>query len=154
MNQPRLLGFAVAMFVTAMVAAIVVPIISAVAAIDPAVKFFAGDEVAAAFRKGATLYNSGGNFRIEASRRDHSGDVEVHTLDTDVTYVLGRQPSSRGGKMIGGSEVAPNEIRGTSIVGGAIRHLAKGDVIVVPAGTPHWFKEVPAPFLYYVVKVR
>ena len=28
------------------------------------------------------------------------------------------------------------------------------DVIVVPAGTPHQFKEVSAPFLYYVVKVR
>ena len=30
----------------------------------------------------------------------------------------------------------------------------KGDVIVVPAGTPHWFKEVSNPFLYYVVKAR
>jgi len=27
-------------------------------------------------------------------------------------------------------------------------------VIVVPAGTPHQFKEVSSPFLYYVVKVR
>jgi hypothetical protein len=25
---------------------------------------------------------------------------------------------------------------------------------VIPNGTPHWFKEVKAPFLYYVVKVR
>ncbi|MFY9607720.1 MAG: cupin domain-containing protein [Blastocatellia bacterium] len=34
------------------------------------------------------------------------------------------------------------------------RRLRKGDVIIVPAGTPHWFKEVSAPFLYYVVKAR
>jgi len=26
-------------------------------------------------------------------------------------------------------------------------------VMIVPAGTPHWFKEVNAPLLYYVVKV-
>lgn len=32
--------------------------------------------------------------------------------------------------------------------------ITKGDVVVIPNGTPHWFKEVKAPFLYYVVKVR
>ena len=30
----------------------------------------------------------------------------------------------------------------------------KGDVIIIPAGMPHWFKEVSDPFQYYVVKVR
>jgi glc operon protein GlcG len=39
------------------------------------------------------------------------------------------------------------------IHGGTTRRLAKGNVIVIPAGTPHWFKEVPVPFNYYVVKV-
>jgi len=37
--------------------------------------------------------------------------------------------------------------------GGETHHLSKGDVIVVPAGTPHWFKEVPESISYYVVKV-
>jgi hypothetical protein len=27
-------------------------------------------------------------------------------------------------------------------------------VLVVPRGTPHWFKQVDGAFLYYVVKVR
>ena len=35
-----------------------------------------------------------------------------------------------------------------------MRRLVPGDVVVVPNGVPHWFKEVEAPFLYYVVKVR
>ena len=30
----------------------------------------------------------------------------------------------------------------------------KGDVMIVPKGTPHWFKEVSGTVLYYVVKVR
>jgi quercetin dioxygenase-like cupin family protein len=42
---------------------------------------------------------------------------------------------------------------GTDIKGGDTHHLSKGDVIVVPAGVPHWFKEVPHSVSYYVVKV-
>jgi quercetin dioxygenase-like cupin family protein len=30
--------------------------------------------------------------------------------------------------------------------------LAKGDVVVIPAGVPHWFKEVPGTVVYYTVK--
>jgi quercetin dioxygenase-like cupin family protein len=47
----------------------------------------------------------------------------------------------------------PGQQVGTSIEGGETHHLAKGDVIVVPAGMPHWFKEVPSTISYYVVKV-
>ena len=50
--------------------------------------------------------------------------------------------------------IEPDEIRGSSISGGETRQLAKGDVVIVPAGVPHWFKEVSNPFLYYVVKAR
>ncbi|HEV2763478.1 MAG TPA: hypothetical protein VGV38_10920 [Pyrinomonadaceae bacterium] len=56
--------------------------------------------------------------------------------------------------MAEGKEVAPHEIRGAEIVGGDARRLRRGDVITVAAGTPHWFREVRGPFLYYVVKVR
>ena len=81
--------------------------------------------------------------------------VEVHTLDTDIVYVLdGTSTLVTGGEMIDGKPIAPNEIRGSSIRGGETRLLAKGDVVVVPNGVPHWFKEVNAPFTYYVVKVR
>ena len=34
------------------------------------------------------------------------------------------------------------------------RWLVKGDVMIVPNGTPHWFREVDGPLTYYVVKVR
>jgi glc operon protein GlcG len=48
--------------------------------------------------------------------------------------------------------VAPHEIRGRAIEGGTVQRLAKGDVVIVPSGVPHWFREVQAPFVYYVVK--
>jgi quercetin dioxygenase-like cupin family protein len=37
--------------------------------------------------------------------------------------------------------------------GGESRNLVKGDVMVVPAGTAHWFKAVPDHVSYFVVKV-
>jgi quercetin dioxygenase-like cupin family protein len=39
--------------------------------------------------------------------------------------------------------------------GGESHHLSKGDVVVVPQGVTHWWKEVePGPFVYFVVQVR
>ena len=32
--------------------------------------------------------------------------------------------------------------------------LKKGDVIAIPKGTPHWFKEVPSVVVYFVVKAK
>lgn len=123
----------------------------------PAVLYFDSREVAAAFSKGSVLIDGTGdrNYMVHASRREKPGMVEVHTWDTDVIYVLdGTATFVTGGTMVGGKEIAPGEIRGTDIQGGETRQLKKGDVITIPNGTPHWFKEVQGPFLYYVVKVR
>ena len=70
-------------------------------------------------------------------------------------YVLGGTADFiTGGTVETPHEVAANEIRGVSITGGDERRLSRGDVIIVPSGVPHWFKQVDAPFTYYVVKVR
>jgi glc operon protein GlcG len=124
---------------------------------SPAVLYFDSRDVAAAFSKGSVLIDGAGdrNYMVHASRREKPGMVEVHTWDTDVIYVLdGTATFVTGGTMVGGREIAPGEIRGTDIQGGETRQLKKGDVITVANGTPHWFKEVQGPFLYYVVKVR
>ena len=55
--------------------------------------------------------------------------------------------------MVGGTVTAPGQQRGTDIKGGDAHALVQGDVIVVPAGVPHWFKEVGGSIDYYVVKV-
>ena len=92
---------------------------------------------------------------VHASRREKPGMSEVHELDTDIIYVLnGTATFITGGKSIDPKLVAQNEFRGTSIDGGETRELKKGDVVIVPKGTPHWFKQIDGAFLYYVVKVR
>lgn len=122
-----------------------------------AVSFFDSKSVADAFSKGAVLIgeDSGENYQVHASRREKSGLVEVHELDTDIIYVLdGTATVVTGGKSNDAKQTAPNEFRGTSVQDGETRSLKKGDVLIVPKGTPHWFKEVSGTFLYYVVKVR
>ena len=123
----------------------------------PSVTYFDKNQVTAAFAKGSVLLDGGDNrnYMVHASRRDSAGMAEVHVRDTDIIYVLdGRTTFVTGGKVVEGKNIAADEIRGSSIEGGETRTIAKGDLIVVPNGVPHWFKEVPGPFTYYVVKVR
>jgi glc operon protein GlcG len=121
-----------------------------------AVKLFREPDVEAAFAKGAVLFDGeGGNYMIHASRRDKAGMAEVHTKDADLIRVVdGDATLVTGGTVVDGKNIATDEIRGASIANGDEVKLAKGDVVIVPAGTPHWFKQVSQPFLYYVVKVR
>jgi glc operon protein GlcG len=122
-----------------------------------AVKFIDAKSVAEGFAKGAVLEDgsNGENYMVHASRREKPGMSEVHELDTDIIYVLdGTATFVTGGKSVDPKLVAANEFRGSGVEGGDTRQLAKGDVVIVPKGTPHWFKEVDGAFLYYVVKVR
>ncbi len=111
------------------------------------------DKVAAALSKGGPLVNAP-DYLVSGSHRDKAGQVEVHDHETDVIYVIeGTATFVTGGTMVGGKVTKPGQHLGTDIKGGQTHHLSKGDVVVVPAGTPHWFKEVPQTVSYYVVKV-
>jgi len=59
-----------------------------------------------------------------------------------------------GGKVIGEKATNPDEPRGDSIEGGETRRLSAGDTMVIPAGIPHWMKDVEGNLLYFVVKVK
>ena len=120
------------------------------------VTYYDSSKVSAAFQKGAVLFDcNGGNYMVHASRREAPGMAEVHTKDADIVYVLdGTATLVTGGTAVDLKNTAPDEFRGKAINGGDTRQLNKGDVIIIPAGVPHWFKVVTNPFLYYVVKVR
>lgn len=119
---------------------------------DGNVTFIPAARVTTAFAKGEPLVENG-LYKVHASRREGPGVAEVHVRDTDIIYVLeGGATIVTGGQVIDGKTTATDEIRGRSISGGTERRLAKGDLFIVPNGVPHWFSEVQAPFLYYVVK--
>src|SRR5262245_19664895 len=111
------------------------------------------NKVHAAFAKGTPLLENS-QFKVHASRRDAPGIAEIHRRDTDIIHVLeGSATLVTGGTAVEPKTIAPDEIRGREIQGGESRQISKGDVIVISNGVPHWFKQVDAPLLYYVVKV-
>ena len=121
----------------------------------PQVTYFEAGKVMAAFAKGAVLFDASEKYMVHASRREQPGMAEIHTHDADIVYVLdGTATIVTGGEAVDAKVTAPGELRGAEIRGGETRHVGKGDVVVIPAGVPHWFKEVSQPFLYYVVKAR
>ena len=119
------------------------------------VTFFESKTVSGAFAKGSVLFDQGERYMVHASRREKPGMVEVHTEDADIVHVLeGTATLLTGGKPVDLKETGAGEFRGASMEGGDIRMLKPGDVVIIPAGVTHWFKEVSNPFLYYVVKSR
>jgi uncharacterized protein GlcG (DUF336 family) len=119
------------------------------------VTYFPSNDVKAAFAKGSVLFDHSDKYMVHASRREQPGMAEIHTQDADIIYVLdGTATLVTGGAPINVKPIAADELRGERIDGGEARQLLKGDVIIIPAGVPHWFKEVSSPFLYYVVKAR
>ena len=132
----------------------VIAFASALSVPSSSVTYLPADKVAPAFATGMNLVKAG-NYKVDASHRDAPGVVEVHTKDTDIIYMLeGSATLITGGKLVDGKSIEPEEIRGRDTHGGESRVITKGDVIVIPNGTPHWFKEVKGPVNYYVVKVR
>jgi mannose-6-phosphate isomerase-like protein (cupin superfamily) len=114
--------------------------------------FIDSKKVAAAFAKGIPLLETAG-YKVHASRRVEPGQAEIHTLDTDVIYVVdGSATLVTGGKAIDAKEIAPDEIRGTKIEGGQEQHITKGDVIIISNGVPHQFTAVTGELHYFVCK--
>jgi uncharacterized RmlC-like cupin family protein len=100
-----------------------------------------------------------GDHAITIAVRTKSGGPEAHEQWTDVIMVMGGQATLvLGGKVVG--EVAaeggaPGEKRGSYITGGTTQVVKKGDIIDIPAGTPHWIKvALGDDFSYVNVKVK
>ncbi len=79
---------------------------------------------------------------------------EVHDASDDVYYVLdGTATLTLGGKLEEPREVEPGEWRGKHIIGGKDIEISKGDLIVVPRGTPHERNTVGKDFTMILIKV-
>jgi glc operon protein GlcG len=114
--------------------------------------FINSKNVAAAFAKGMPLLETAG-YKVHASRRVEPGQAEIHTLDTDVIYVVdGAATLVTGGNVPDAKPIAPNELRGSKIEGGEEHHIAKGDAVIIPNGVPHQFTSVSGELHYFVCK--
>jgi mannose-6-phosphate isomerase-like protein (cupin superfamily) len=133
------------------VALLVAAAVSVAGVAPAAVHFIDHEKVAATFAKSGTIIDEPG-LKVVTQRRDggmaeyheHTGHVFI-MYDGEGTLVV-------GGTIVGGKTTAPGQIRGASIEGGESYHVSKGDVITIPAKTPHWFKDLTTKTIaYYAV---
>jgi mannose-6-phosphate isomerase-like protein (cupin superfamily) len=89
---------------------------------------------------GLSEKDSFGNHTISISHRDKDGLAEIHDKFVDIMIVQsGEATLVVGGTAIEPTTIGPGEMRGKSIRGGIKRTLHPGDVIQIPAKTPHQF---------------
>jgi mannose-6-phosphate isomerase-like protein (cupin superfamily) len=96
-----------------------------------------------------------GNHYTMLAYREATGSSELHEHEADVFFITsGAATIVTGGKMVGAHTEKAGELRGTSIEGGERHTLGAGDVIHIPAGTPHqMLLDKGTPVTYFVVKV-
>ncbi len=96
--------------------------------------------------------SSKSEYPVVGVRRTSAGKAEVHAEFTDVWYVIeGAATLVTGGSVVGGATAAPGEVRGPSIKDGSPRRIHKGEMAVIPAGTPHWVSSIEGKELLYIV---
>lgn len=96
------------------------------------------------------------NHALKLSYRRTTGQAEVHVHLTDVMVVTGGSATMvTGGKLVDPKNDNPNEIKGKSIDGGTRQVLSEGDIIHIPAGTPHQLiLDQGKDFEAFVVKIH
>jgi quercetin dioxygenase-like cupin family protein len=113
-------------------------------------------KAADAFATRGVLFDAKGRFaRTYALSRSMPLNVELHQLDTDLVFVIGGAGTFvTNGTIVEPRPLAANEGTGSSIADGTPRALAAGAVLVVPAGTPHWLRNIDGAIEFFAVKVR
>ncbi|HEY0174485.1 MAG TPA: hypothetical protein VGB98_25940 [Pyrinomonadaceae bacterium] len=83
-----------------------------------------------------------------------AASAEIHDASDDVYYVLeGTAALTLGGRLEAPKEVEPGEWRGPRIEGGQTFDVKKGDLVIVPRGTPHMRSTAGKDFAMILIKV-
>ena len=104
---------------------------------------------------GETLQKYGVDFTM-LSVRTKDGAVELHEKLADIFVIVdGSATLLSGGELENPSTIGPGEMHGTAILHATSTNLAKGDILHIPANTPHQLL-IPknATLTYFVVKVK
>jgi mannose-6-phosphate isomerase-like protein (cupin superfamily) len=141
-----------------LLAAALVTAVAAVAilagGVPAAVHYIGHDKVSEVMSKGGPIVSDPG--LVVLAQRRQAGEVEYHDHTNHVfVMVEGEATLVVGGTMVDAKRTAPDQMRAASVEGGTVYHMSKGDVITIPAKTPHWFKEVPTKTVaYYAVNIE
>jgi mannose-6-phosphate isomerase-like protein (cupin superfamily) len=122
--------------------------------VPAAVHYIGHDKVTEVMSKGGPIVSDPG--LVVLAQRRQAGEVESHDHTNHVFILVeGEATLVVGGTMVDARRTAPDQMRAPSLEGGTTYHMSKGDVITIPAKTPHWFKEVPTKTVaYYAVNIE
>jgi mannose-6-phosphate isomerase-like protein (cupin superfamily) len=84
-------------------------------------------------------YNANLEYRVAGI----NANASVHEREAEMFFVVeGSGTLVTGGTLKDERRTNADNLSGSTIDGGARRRVAKGDFIMVPEGTPHWFGEI------------
>jgi len=130
-------------------------IMASAAGFPKRVHYIDHDKVAAAFVKGARIIED--DALIVIANRGMQRGSEMHDGTNHVFIIVdGEAEFITGGTMIDPKVISPGQTRGSGIEGGTVHHLSKGDVITIPARTPHQWKDTSktGSICYYAVNFQ
>ena len=110
------------------------------------------EKTAAAFVNGERIIED--EALIVIANRGRQRGAEMHDRTNHVFIIVdGEAEFITGGTMVEPKVISPGQTRGSGIEGGTVHHLSKGDVITIPARTPHQWKDTSktGSICYYAV---
>ncbi len=80
----------------------------------------------------------------------------IHPLSIEIYQIVEGSGTLTTGGIIDPPVAAenPDLIRSQKIIGGESRRVAKGDVVVMQPGTPHWFNQIDGSITYLEARIR
>jgi mannose-6-phosphate isomerase-like protein (cupin superfamily) len=127
---------------------------AAASGVPAKVHYVSSQRVAETMAKGGQIIGDEG-FVVLANRRG-AAEAELHDATNHVFIIVeGEATFVTGGKLVEPRETGRGQVRAKAIEGGEAHELRKGDVITIPAKTPHWWKEVRSGTIgYYAVNLE
>jgi mannose-6-phosphate isomerase-like protein (cupin superfamily) len=87
-------------------------------------------------------------YRVSLVKRDKPAGALAHAGNTELLYIV----EGAGAVVTGGTLVPAANGKPASIANGVTQKIVKGDVVIVPAGSAHWFSVVDSPITYLEVR--
>ena len=87
-------------------------------------------------------------YRVSLVKRDKPAGALAHPGNTELLYIV----EGAGAVVTGGTLVPAANGKPASIANGVTQKVVKGDVVIVPAGSAHWFSVVDSPITYLEVR--
>lgn len=88
------------------------------------------------------------HYRVSVINRAKPAGALAHPGNTELLYIT----EGSGTIVTGGTLVAAAAGQPASIANGVTQRFTKGDVIIVPVGSPHWFAVIDVPVTYLEVR--